>query len=145
MIRLRACALLALSILAGSCINPTGPRHELETARARWKRFGVASYDLTVQISCECLNTQPFISQVRNGQIVAQSYVATGQPIGPPFRTTGTVDGLFDFLAESAYADPSQMDVVYDLALGYPKRGSVDRFAQYVDDEFTFTAALSWK
>jgi hypothetical protein len=145
MIRLRACALLALSILAGSCINPTGPRHELETARARWKRLGIESYDLTVQLTCECPSSAPFISQVRDGQIVAQMDATTGQPIGPPFRSTGTVDGLFDLLAESANANPDQMDVEYDFATGYPKRGSVDRSFQIADDEYWFTAVLRGK
>jgi len=103
------------------------------------------SYDLTVQISCECLHTEPFISQVRNGQIVAQLNATTGEAIGPPFRTTGTVDGLFDFLAQSAYDNPVRMDVEYDAILGYPKRASVDRWAQMVDDEYFVTAVLTRK
>ena len=108
--------LLAVVLILG-CAD-FGPTEELSGARERWKRHGPASYDLTIERTCECLpsSSGPIVVLVRNGAI--ESRTPEPDPFDAP-RVTD-VPGLFDQIAAAITAGALGR-IAYDFATGYPR------------------------
>lgn len=117
-------ALLTLGV--GACKSTvTGPKSELEEARARWSMVAPVAYTVVVSRSCECLPAAvgPVLVTVRNGVAQSRLYTQTGAPVvSTRDDQFPTVEGLFAII-DSAIRDGIQpMDVTYDPTFGYPTR-----------------------
>lgn len=117
-------ALLTLSV-NGCRSTVTGPKSELEEARARWSMIAPAAYTVVVSRSCECLPAAygPVLVTVRNGVAQSRQYTQTGGAV----TTTRddwfpTIEKLFSII-DAAIRDGIQpLDVTYDPTYGYPTR-----------------------
>lgn len=129
----------ALLLLAGCATGPDADlRDELEAARERWARSGLASYDLVVEASCfgPCMGEA--IVRVRNGERIAVVDPDTGERVeiaemsDTPY---GTVEDLFDMVEGALAGEPDRLEVEFDRELGYPTLIVIDQFRRGVDDE----------
>jgi hypothetical protein len=115
-----------LTFSANGCKSTvTGPKSELEEARARWSMVAPAAYTVVVSRSCECLEAAvgPVLVTVRNGVAQSRLYTQSGAPVVTTHDDRfPTVDELFAII-EAAMRDGIQpMDVTYDPTFGYPTR-----------------------
>ncbi len=116
----RTVAALCLALASAACHDATSPRSELESAARVWNRSKPPSYDVTLRLSCFCLDVGRVRVAVRDGAVVGRTVVATGQPLDPRFADQyPSVDGLFATI-ERALREGYAVTATYDRALGYP-------------------------
>jgi hypothetical protein len=126
------------AVLLSACRDATGPRNDLANAVRVWGERGPANYDVTMRLSCFCIDEGPVTVTVRDRAVVARTVTATGQPLDPRFADQfPSVDGLFEVI-ERARRDRYDVTAEYDRELGYPTRISASQnipdagFAYYV-------------
>ncbi len=106
---------------------------ELEVQRETWRSSGISSYTMTVQVDCFCPEEYrgPFDVTVTDGEIETATW--KGGPIPDVAnRTLLTVEGLFDRIESSFYAD--SITVTY-APLGYPSMIQIDYSRNTADEE----------
>jgi hypothetical protein len=143
---LRTVLLLTLVLAAGATAgpalgqeppNPTDPsiadgsaERALDRARATWKRAKLRSYDFQARRSCFCPTTGWHTLKVRHG-VARRPYAADVQEIA-------TVPRLFKVIQAAIDARAHRLTVSYG-AHGVPRRIYVDRIANVIDEEQTFS------
>ena len=123
-IRLATFALLALNA-SGCKSSITGPRGELDEARARWSMSAPAAYSVVVSRSCECLPAAagPVLVTVRNGVAQSRRYTQTGESLTSTQSTWfPTVEELFTIIDAAIHEGIQPIDITYDATFGYPTR-----------------------
>ena len=142
----RCAGALALLLALGSCeilglsIGGSARRAELERQRAKWARQQITSYNLAYRRECFCgiEFVTPTHIEVRSGDIAAARYAESDAPI--PLWVQDrlpTVEALFDVVADAIDREADLLEVVYDPALGYPRRIAIDYRFSTADDEVT--------
>lgn len=137
---------LALIVFLGSCdilgldIGGSAYRSELERQRAKWARQQITSYNLVYRRECFCgiEFLTPTVMEVRAGDIATARYAESDAPI--PLWVQDrlpTVEGLFDIIEDALDSEVDLLEVVYDPALGYPRRIAIDHRFSAADDEVT--------
>jgi hypothetical protein len=132
------------ALLALACSSPSGPSDPaalLAQNQALWNRRGPANYQYTITRQCECLPemTGPATVVVRNGQVDARRYTASGASVDPQFEDLFTaVPGLFDLIAQAVNLPAAAIAARYDPSYGYPTSIQIDWFAGSVDDEVSY-------
>ncbi len=101
------------------------------------------AYRYTLDIDCFCPWGR-FDVVVRNGEVVQARRVGSGG-VGGSGQPPGalTIDGLFTVVsqARSSSSPAANVTVSYDERYGYPQRISIDRIADAVDDEISYTVS----
>jgi hypothetical protein len=140
--RRRGAVPLALIAALGGCSLITGPdvSDRLETAQAKWARFGQHDYVYEVVRNCECLPPAGRLVEmtVFGDQVTAARYVDTGAPVETALLPQlPTVLGLFAMVQSAIDQHAALLDVEYDADDGHPRRISVDLDRMLVDDEYS--------
>lgn len=134
---LRSASLVALIAASGCHSATTAPEADLSSARSRWALSQPASYQFTLQRSCECgpSITRAVTVVVRNGVIAGATYVDTGADAvaGIAF----SVDGLFGVIDDAIARKAAVVAARYDETRGFPVSIFIDQNAVTVDDEFS--------
>ena len=104
---------------------------DLDAARSRWESAAIASYGFVLAVHCECPAevSGPFEIAVRDGDVTSAVHLSDGSDSTAKGLT---IDELFGVIALSI-ADGTDVDVVYDHDLGYPRRVIIDPEAVAVD------------
>lgn len=119
-------------------------RSDYEAARARWERDGFTDYHYVVRQLCFCgYGGQEIAVEVRDGEVVSGTVVATGQALDPSLLeyTAPSVDGLFDRILQILDNDPHEFRASYDPELGYPVSVASDPIENAVDEEWGVEAS----
>ncbi|MGH7678980.1 MAG: DUF6174 domain-containing protein, partial [Gemmatimonadaceae bacterium] len=90
-------------------------------ARNRWRERGPASYQMTLQRSCECLPSDagPFVVTVRNGVVESRTYPQSNTSIPEHLADVfPSVEGLFVMIEHAINERWPVVTVTYDRALG---------------------------
>ena len=118
-----------------------GMLRELDEARRLWRRTAPHEYRLTVSKECSCDRGTPFKAHIRGTVVVSGTGgERAGGIVEPELRT---VESLFTEAERLIRSDAEAVTLVFDRRLGFPARISVDRWRSAVDDEWTWTAALT--
>lgn len=132
-----AACVVAVPALAEEPPNPTDPRiadgraeRALDRARAQWKRAKIRSYDLEAQRTCFCPTTGFHKVKVRRDRL-------SGTPHSD-IREIATVPRLFRAIRKAIDARAHKLTVSYGT-YGVPRKISIDRIANVVDEEQYFT------
>jgi len=143
---LRCAGAIALVLVLGSCeifglaIGGSGRRAELGRQRAKWARQQITSYNLVYRRDCFCgiEFVTPTYIEVRAGGISTARYSESDAPL--PLWVQDrlpTVEALFDIVDNALDREVDLLEVVYDPALGYPRRIAIDYRFSTADDEVT--------
>jgi len=100
---------------------------------ALWKTQGISNYEMTMKISCFCIQARRGPHQI----VVENDKIKTVNNLPYDSTKTGpmlTINELFDFTIVSLAKNPYQFDLDYDTSFHYPKNTYFD-FSQYVADE----------
>jgi hypothetical protein len=129
---------LAVTMACGSLSDPD--RRDLDRYRDLWRAQGIVSYDYTLRRLCFCPveTTDSMRVQVRSGQIVAATYIATGAAASVQFAVT--IDQIFDDI-ERTLRDGKVLSIRYDPVRGFPTEAHLDRVIQAIDDEGVYFAS----
>jgi hypothetical protein len=106
-----------------------------------WNSQNITSYRYTLTRSCFCAPDArgPVVVEVRNGETVSVTSVATGQPVDPElFKQYDTVPELFNVIKDAINRKASSLTVEYSK-LGYPTQINIDYSAQIADEELYLT------
>jgi hypothetical protein len=114
---------------------------ELDGARARWQRAGLASYEYGYHKYCECHRESPpeTTVTVRGNGVTGVRHRPAGSTTDVPAADKNleyywTVEGLFGVIA-SALDRGVQVRTVYDAELGFPREIYIDYDANFIGDE----------
>jgi len=143
---------LLLAVLAVGCSgveSPSGPdlgvlARTIADNRVMWAEKGSQNYRFNFQRTCECLPeyTREAVLEVADGAIIAATYADDGIAVeGDLDDRYATVDELFALLDEAVATGAVQIDVVFDAALGYPKRLFIDYDQRIADEEQSIAAS----
>lgn len=140
---LPAAGLLALVLSACSDLGPTGEGLAAEIAahRALWEERRPSAYVYEVERVCFCPVEArgPVRVRVRDAQVLARAYVATGAPVsGELERLFPGVEGLFDVLEDAVARNADQIRVEWDLESGAPLDLWIDYDGTTADEEQGF-------
>lgn len=118
------------------------PKPETRTqAEALWAGHAINRYQITVQQTCFCPADlrQPIRVSVSAGAIVKV------EGLEQPLQNRNllddqrlTIDGLFQFIGQSAAKDPHRLEVEYDARYGFPRHILYDGREMIADDEFQY-------
>ncbi|QLE57841.1 DUF6174 domain-containing protein [Nostoc sp. TCL26-01] len=114
----------------------------LKYNRSLWNSKNIFNYRYTLSNSCFCIPDArgPVIIEVRNGQTVSITSVATGQPADPQFfQRYNTVPKLFDVIQDAIARRADSLNVSYNHRLGYPTQINIDYESQIADEELFLT------
>ena len=143
----RACALVALLILAGCAVLEPEPdaadRRALARARSLWEREGPASYRYVYAPRCECPPTVARATwvTVEQGVVVDAAYFDGNEPVNIGPQLYGTVDSLFARVQRAYDQHAAVVRVRYDPQLGYPVDVWIDWRRDVADEESGFGAS----
>lgn len=101
------------------------------------------AYRYTLTVDCFCPGGR-FDVVVRNGEVVHSRRTGSGGVGGSGDPPGGlTIDGLFTLVSQARGSSPpaANVTVSYDERFGYPQRISIDRIADAVDDEISYTVS----
>jgi hypothetical protein len=122
--------------------RPANPNlQRLRVNQKLWDQQNITSYRYTLSRSCFCTPEArgPVVVEVRNGETVSVTSVATGQPVDPElFKQYDTVPELFDVIKDAIKRKASSLTVEY-AKLGYPTQINIDYSAQIADEELYLT------
>ena len=127
------------------CSDPVA-RFDVSAALAelevnQFKFNGLQNYDMSVQRECFCTEEwrDPYRLNVRNGNITLVINERTGEAVNPQDFNLPTVEDLFQQI-ETACTEPyADLNVVYDIDMGYPASSWFDMNECIADEEVGFT------
>lgn len=145
----RVLLLLPLLLVASTCgvLEPgsSSDLRELTRAKTQWEAARLDNYDLVQQRLCYCTteSTLSVVTEVRDGGVRVRRYLDSGVPVPQPLQQLwGTVDDLFELVADAIDQNAASLLVTYHPTLGYPTHISIDYLGNAADDELTVTASL---
>ncbi|MBD2213700.1 hypothetical protein H6G27_28105 [Nostoc linckia FACHB-104] len=114
----------------------------LKFNRNLWNQQNILNYRYTFSNGCFCIPDArgPVVIEVRNGQTVSITSVATGQPVDPQFfQNYNTIPKLFNVIQDAINRKASSLNVKYEPRLGYPTQIDIDYNTQIADEEIYLT------
>lgn len=119
----------------------SGPRAELEQARAKWNASGINDYQYTLQRTCFCVQdaVRPVDITVNNGQITNASFADSGEPLPDNLDYNRmSVNDVFQLIDDAIAGGAHSVNVTYDSQTGQPLSVGIDYIEMAVDDEVGF-------
>ncbi len=131
---------VAISLLASSCgiLDPDSRLDELESRREQWRAANIQHYRMEFRASCFCGQefTELVTVEVLDDTIRSVTVVSTGLPVEHmQIDAWLTVEELFAAVEEAILHDADELQVTYDLELGYPEFVFIDREEMTIDEE----------
>jgi hypothetical protein len=124
------------------------PLDELARAEAKWQASRTNAYEFRFQYACNGLipptpaGVQPgLLFRVKDRESRFLRTDVDAEPVAAELVQYSTIEKLFAFIRTAWARSPSNMDVQYDQARGYPTRLCVDPAINVSDDEFGFLVA----
>ncbi|HLP92254.1 MAG TPA: DUF6174 domain-containing protein [Nostocaceae cyanobacterium] len=115
---------------------------QLRVNQRLWNRQNITNYRYTLTRSCFCAPEarEPVVVEVRNGQTVSVTSVATGQSVDPElFKQYDTIPELFKVIQDAIAKKADRLDIQYEPKLGYPTQINIDYSFQIADEELFIT------
>jgi hypothetical protein len=104
---------------------------------ALWKKKGISNYEMTMKISCYCLQGRvgPHLIVVENDKIKTVNNLPYDSTKTGPILT---INELFDFIIISLAKKPYQHSLDYNAIFNYPKNIYFDFSQQIADEEIGY-------
>ena len=104
---------------------------------ALWKKKGISNYEMTMKISCYCLQGRvgPHLIVVENDKIKTVNNLPYDSTKTGPILT---INELFDFIISSLAKNPYQHSLDYNSIFHYPKNIYFDFSKQIADEEIGY-------
>ena len=104
---------------------------------ALWKKKGISNYEMTMKISCYCLQGRvgPHLIVVENDKIKTVNNLPYDSTKTGPILT---INELFDFIIISLAKKPYQHSLDYNAIFNYPKNIYFDFSKQIADEEIGY-------
>jgi hypothetical protein len=104
---------------------------------ALWKKKGISNYEMTMKISCYCLQGRvgPHLIVVENDKIKTVNNLPYDSTKTGPILT---INELFDFIIISLAKNPYQHSLDYNTIFHYPKNIYFDFNKQIADEEIGY-------
>jgi hypothetical protein len=104
---------------------------------ALWKKKGISNYEMTMKISCYCLQGRvgPHLIVVENDKIKTVNNLPYDSTKTGPILT---INELFDFIIISLDKNPYQHSLDYNTIFYYPKNIYFDFSKQIADEEIGY-------
>ena len=104
---------------------------------ALWKKKGISNYEMTMKISCYCLQGRvgPHLIVVENDKIKTVNNLPYDSTKTGPILT---INELFDFIISSLAKNPYQHSLDYNTIFYYPKNIYFDFSKQIADEEIGY-------
>jgi len=104
---------------------------------ALWKKKGISNYEMTMKISCYCLQGRvgPHLIVVENDKIKTVNNLPYDSTKTGPILT---INELFDFIIISLAKNPYQHSLDYNTIFHYPKNIYFDFSKQIADEEIGY-------
>lgn len=137
---------ILMAIGSSGCLLVSPERHddvqrELNQNRRQWEAQGIEDYRFVARRACYCGQEAvgPVVVEVRDGEIAAQSYQETDQPVTSTYAGLWpTMDGVFDIVQDAIDRDAHQIRVEYDPQHGFPTSITIDYMEHAIDEELGF-------
>lgn len=144
--RLRALRLpLMALLLLPSCADIFGVdeqdklRRRLDAAEQRWESEGTDDYSFILYRSCFCGDVGPVQIRVEDDVIVEVRRIPSGEILPPgPGSSFPTIRGIFAILREAIDLPASDVQMEFNLVLGYPRDVYLDWYGGMADDEIRY-------
>jgi len=104
---------------------------------ALWKKKGISNYEMTMKISCYCIQGRVGPHQI----VVENDKIKTVNNLPYDSTKTGpilTINELFDFIIISVAKNPYQHSLDYNAIFNYPKNIYFDFSQQIADEEIGY-------
>ena len=111
---------------------------ELRRNRRLWDVQNIVNYRYTLRRDCFCVGGArgPVMIEVRAGNTVSVTSVATGQPVDSElFKQYDTVPKLFNVIRDATERNAASLVIDYDAKTDYPKSINIDYNYQMADEE----------
>jgi len=104
---------------------------------ALWKKKGISNYEMTMKISCYCLQGRvgPHLIVVENDKIKTVNNLPYDSTKTGPILT---INELFDFINISLAKNPYKHSLEYNANFHYPKNTYIDFSQQIADEEIGY-------
>ena len=139
---MRNLVFLSFLILLTGCVKSNPDQIQIvkgdpASQLALWKKKGISNYEMTMKISCYCLQGRvgPHLIVVENDKIkTVNSLPYDSTKTGPIL----TINELFDFIIISLAKNPYQHSLDYNTIFHYPKNIYFDFNKQIADEEIGY-------
>ena len=139
---MRNLVFLSFLILLTGCVKSNPDQIQIvkgdpASQLALWKKKGISNYEMTMKISCYCLQGRvgPHLIVVENDKIkTVNSLPYDSTKTGPIL----TINELFDFIIISLAKNPYQHSLYYNTIFHYPKNIYFDFSKQIADEEIGY-------
>jgi hypothetical protein len=124
-------------IISNNFINNLNSRRLIFNRRL-WNQQNISNYHYTLSNSCFCIPEArgPVVIEVRNGETVSITSVATGESVDPRFfKQYSTIPKLFNVIQDAIQRQASSLNVQYNSRYGYPTQIDIDYNSQIADEE----------
>jgi len=121
-----------------SLLDPDSRLDELESHREQWRAANIQHYRMEFRASCFCGQefTELVTVEVLEDTIRSVTIISTGLPVEHmQIDAWLTVEELFSAVEEAILHDADELQVTYDLELGYPEFVFIDREEMTIDEE----------
>ena len=136
---MRNLVFLSFLILLTGCVKSNPDQIQIvkgdpASQLALWKKKGISNYEMTMKISCYCLQGRvgPHLIVVENDKIKTVNNLPYDSTKTGPILT---INELFDFIIISLAKNPYQHSLDYNTIFHYPKNIYFDFNVQIADEE----------
>ena len=139
---MRNLILLSFLICLTGCVKSNSDQIQIvkgdpASQSALWKKKGISNYEMTMKISCYCLQGRvgPHLIVVENDKIKTVNNLPYDSSKTGPILT---INELFDFIIISLAKNPYQHSLDYNTIFYYPKNIYFDFSKQIADEEIGY-------
>jgi len=139
---MRNLVFLSFLILLTGCVKSNPDQIQIvkgdpASQLALWKKKGISNYEMTMKISCYCLQGRvgPHLIVVENDKIKTVNNLPYDSTKTGPILT---INELFDFIIISLAKNPYQHSLDYNSIFHYPKNIYFDFSKQIADEEIGY-------
>jgi len=139
---MRNLVFLSFLILLTGCVKSNPDQIQIvkgdpASQLALWKKKGISNYEMTMKISCYCLQGRvgPHLIVVENDKIKTVNNLPYDSTKTGPILT---INELFDFIIISLAKNPYQHSLDYNTIFYYPKNIYFDFSKQIADEEIGY-------
>jgi hypothetical protein len=133
---------LSFLIILTGCVKSNSDQIQIvkgdpASQSALWKKKGISNYEMTMKISCYCLQGRvgPHLIVVENDKIKTVNNLPYDSSKTGPILT---INELFDFIIISLAKNPYQHSLDYNTIFYYPKNIYFDFSKQIADEEIGY-------